>query len=70
MLFTIRVFRTPLGALEGDAEQARAMAASLRSMSSDFLLYKSFPPIRDAVLAYLDGIPLLAAGEGAGQTTP
>ena len=56
VLFTIRVFRTRLGALESDPTAARALAASLRSMSGAFLLYKSFPPIRDAVHAYLLGI--------------
>jgi hypothetical protein len=54
VLFTIRVLRTPLCTLEKDPTTARAMAASLRTMSDAFLLYKSFPPIREAVYGYLE----------------
>jgi hypothetical protein len=60
VLFTIRVYRTPLGVLGREPERARALAGSLRSMSEPFLLYKSFPAIGDAVLGYLDrvaGVP-------------
>ena len=68
VLFTIRVHRTPLRVIAAAPGRAHALAASLRSMSADFLLYKSFPPIRDAVLAYLDRAG--ARGERPGRAHP
>jgi hypothetical protein len=56
VLFTIRVYRTPLAVVATAPARARALAGSLRSMSQPFLLYKSFPVLGDAVLGYLDRV--------------
>lgn len=54
VLFTIRVYQTPLRILRADKEAARALAGAIRTMPEALLRYKSIPPFRDAVVSYLE----------------
>ena len=56
ILFTIRVYVHPLYSLAAYSGQAVALAAAIRALPPAMQRYKSLPPIRDAVLAWLDNV--------------
>lgn len=55
VLFGIRTHLYPVARLAADARVAGELAAALRALPPEMALYKSLPPFRDALLAYLDG---------------
>ena len=61
ILFTIRIHRAPLRVLARDPAGAAALAASVRSMDPALAGYKALALVRDAALAYLDGLSAAAA---------
>jgi hypothetical protein len=66
ILFTIRIHRAPLGVLARDPASAAALAASVRTMNDDLVVYKALPLVRDAALAFLDSISAPAPRSGPG----
>jgi hypothetical protein len=54
VLFGIRTHLYPVGLLAGDPRVAADLAAALRGLPAEMALYKSLPPFREALLAYLD----------------
>ena len=54
ILFTIRVHVKPLVQLAEQPERAVQLAAAIRALPQPLQQYKSFPPIIDAALAWLD----------------
>lgn len=55
VLFGIRTHLYPVGRLAADPKVAADLAAALRALPAEMALYKSLPPFRAALLAYLDG---------------
>jgi len=62
ILFTIRIFRDPLGALSMQPERARLLAEDLRTLPDELSRYKSIPELREPVLAWLDRIAARTGG--------
>jgi hypothetical protein len=56
VLFTIRVYVHPLRTLATHPRRAAALAAAVRALPPAMQQYKSLPPLRDAVLGWLDRI--------------
>jgi hypothetical protein len=54
VLFGIRTHLYPVGLLAADRQVAADLAAALRGLPAEMALYKSLPPFREALLAYLD----------------
>jgi hypothetical protein len=54
VLFTIRVHVTPLDVAVARPADAARLAAAVRALPEDMALYKSIPPVRAALLAWLD----------------
>jgi hypothetical protein len=52
--FGIRTHQWPLAALATEPDACRALAAHVRSTAEPFARYKSLPPLREAVLGWLD----------------
>jgi hypothetical protein len=55
VLFGIRTHLYPVGRLAADRQVAADLAAALRGLPAEMALYKSLPPFKEALLAYLDG---------------
>ena len=66
ILFTIRVYVTPLAHIATQPDRAAQLAAALRALPLPVRLYKSLPPFIDAALTWLDR----AAKKSARKTTP
>ena len=54
VVFTIRTYVEPLGAVAADPEAAGALASRVREMPDDTAGYKGIAPVRAALLEYLD----------------
>lgn len=54
VLFGIRTHLYPVAQLAADRQVAADLAAALRGLPEPMALYKSLPPFREALLAYLD----------------
>lgn len=54
VLFGIRTHLYTVGRLAADRQVAADLAAAVRALPPEMALYKSIPPFRDALLAYLD----------------
>ena len=62
ILFTIRVYSRPLGALAGRPERAERLAAVLRGVDAELAAYKGIEPVRTAAITWLER----AAGRAGG----
>ena len=65
VLFTIRVHTYPLSRVAAQPGAAARLAEAVRAMPEAMAAYKSLPPFRAALLAFLDGQDRLRAGGGA-----
>ena len=65
VLFTIRVHTYPLSRVAAHSGAATRLAEAVRAMPEAMAAYKSLPPVRAALLAFLDGQGRLRAGGGA-----
>lgn len=54
VLFTIRTYLRRIDEVAGEPDLARDLAARLRELPDAMARYKALPPIRDALLAWLD----------------
>lgn len=54
VLFGIRTHLYPIARLAADRQVAADLASALRALPEPMALYKSLPPFREALLAYLD----------------
>jgi hypothetical protein len=54
VLFGIRTHLYTVGRLAADRQVAADLASAVRALPPEMALYKSIPPFRDALLAYLD----------------
>ena len=66
VLFTIRVHSYPLRRVAAQPGAAARLAEAVRAMPPAMAAYKSLPPFRDALLAYLDRAAMVPSPSGRG----